>query len=60
MAFFPVALRPGQRRTVTLAVPSSSFQVYLNGGWTTVPGTYTLSVGQSSSDLPLSVTTTAP
>jgi beta-glucosidase len=60
VAFLPVALQPGQTRAVTLAVPASSFQVYLNGGWTTVPGTYTVSVGQSSSNLPLSVTTTAP
>jgi len=60
VAFFPVALQPGQSRKVTLAVPASSFRAYLNGGWTTVPGTYTLSVGQSSSDLPLSATTTAP
>ncbi len=60
VAFYPVALQPGQRRLVTLAVPASSFRVYLNGGWATVPGPYTLSVGQSSSDLPLSVTTTAP
>ena len=60
VAFYPVALQPGQKRAVTLAVPASSFRVYLNGGWATVPGTYTLSVGQSSSDLPLSVTTAAP
>lgn len=45
---------------MTLAVPAAAFEAYLNGGWTTVPGRYTLSVGQSSSDLPLSVTTTAP
>ncbi len=60
VAFYPVVLQPGQMRKVTLAVPASSFEAYLNGNWTSVAGIYTLSVGQSSSDLPLSVTTTAP
>ncbi len=60
VAFTPVTLGPRQSRTVALDVPSSSFRVYLGGGWTTVPGTYTLSVGQSSSALPLTVSVTAP
>ena len=59
-AFAPVALGPRRSRAVTLEVPSSSFRAYLDGGWTTVPGTYTLSVGQSSSDLPLSVSVRSP
>lgn len=59
-AFATVALAPGQTRTVTLTVPSSAFRAYLGNSWTTVPGTYTLSVGQSSSDLPLSVAVAAP
>lgn len=60
VAFFPVTLRPGEHRSVNLAVPASCFQTFLSGGWTTVPGTYRISVGDSSSDLPLSVATTPP
>jgi beta-glucosidase len=60
VAFYPVTLQPGQRRTVTLAVPASAFLAFLNGNWVTVPGDYTLSVGQSSSDLPLTTTLEAP
>lgn len=60
VAFTPVALAPGQSRTVRLSVPSSAFQTYLNGGWTTVPGTYQLSVGESSGNLPLHAPVSAP
>jgi beta-glucosidase len=60
VAFFPVTLQPQQSRNVTLAVPASAFRAYLNGAWVTVPGAYTLSVGQSSSDLPLTASVTAP
>ncbi len=59
-AFSTVTLAPGRTRTVTLTVPSSAFRAYLGDSWTTVPGTYTLSVGQSSSNLPLSVAVPAP
>ncbi len=59
VAFSAVALDPGRSRTVELHVPRSAFAAYLGGAWTTVPGTYTLSVGQSSADLPLSVPLTA-
>ncbi len=60
VAFFPVTLQPGQSRNVTLSVPASAFRAYLNGTWVTVPGAYSLSVGQSSSDLPLTASVTAP
>ncbi len=59
-AFSPVNVAPGQTKAVTLDVPASAFQSFLAGGWTTVPGTYTLSVGESSVDLPLSTTVTIP
>jgi len=59
-AFYPVTLGPGRSRAVSLFVPSTAFQAYLNRGWTTVPGRYQLSVGQSSSDLPLSTSMPAP
>ncbi len=59
-AFTTVDLTPGQSTTVDLTVPSSAFQSYVGSSWTTVPGTYTLSVGQSSADLPLSVPVQVP
>ncbi len=60
VAFAPVTLAPGQSRTVTLPVPASAFEAYLDGTWSTVPGTYTLSVGESSADLRLSASVPAP
>jgi len=45
---------------VTLSVPASAFQAFLGGAWTTVPGSYTLSVGESSANLPLSTSLDAP
>ncbi|MGH9078913.1 MAG: glycoside hydrolase family 3 C-terminal domain-containing protein, partial [Acidimicrobiales bacterium] len=60
VAFAPVTLAPGESRTVTLSVPSSAFEAYLNGAWSIPPGTYVLSVGESSADLPLTVPVAAP
>ncbi len=54
VAFASVSLAPGASTTVTLNVPSSATDVWLNGASTVVPGTYRLEVGQSSADLPLS------
>jgi beta-glucosidase len=59
-AFAPVTLSPGHSRSVTLSVPTSALRVYLGGGWTTVPGTYTFSVGSSSADLPLTTSIITP
>jgi beta-glucosidase len=60
VAFSPVTLDPGHTATVSLAVPASAFQAFVGGAWTTVPGNYTLAVGESSSSLPLSVSVPAP
>ncbi len=60
VAFSPVAVEPGQTRTVALSVPATAFRAFLNGAWSVVPGVYTFSVGQSSADLPLTATVTAP
>jgi len=60
VAFAPVTLGPGQSQAVTLSVPASAFEVYRAGSWTTMPGSYQLSVGESSSDLPLTATVTVP
>ena len=53
-AFYPVALKPGRSRSVSLFIPASAFRAFIGGAWTSVPGRYRLSVGESSSDLPLS------
>jgi beta-glucosidase len=60
VAFAPVTLGAGETRTVTLSVPASAFESYLNGSWSTTPGTYILSVGQSSADLALRTQVAAP
>src|SRR5579875_1014400 len=54
-AFARVWLRPGERRTVQLALPRSSFEDFdpTAGRWVVPPGTFTLLVGTSSRDLPL-------
>ena len=57
-AFSTITLAAHQTAAVTLAVPASAFQSYLANGWTTVPGPYTISVGDSSANLPLSATVT--
>jgi beta-glucosidase len=60
VAFAPVTLAAGESRTVTLSVPASAFQAYLNGSWSTIPGTYIVSVGESSADLTLSTSVARP
>lgn len=59
-AFASVPLRAGRSRTVRLTVPTSEFEVFVDGAFRTVGGRYTLSVGQDERDLPLHATTTAP
>jgi beta-glucosidase len=60
VAFSPVTLDPGESRLVTLSVPASAFQAFIGGSWTTVPGDYTVAVGESSSDLRLTASLPAP
>lgn len=60
VAFGRIELQPGQSKTVQLEVPETAFEAYLKGSFHTVPGTYTLSVGTSAEDHPLSVTLRAP
>jgi beta-glucosidase len=55
-AFGRTTLRPGASGTVTLRVPASAFASYQGSTWTTVPGTYRLSVGESSENHPLHAT----
>jgi beta-glucosidase len=60
VAFSPVTLAPSKSATVVLTVPDSAFAAYLGSSWTTVPGAYTLSVGESSQNLPLRATVSMP
>ncbi len=59
-AFDAVPLEPTQSRLVHLTLPASAFQAYLHGTFRSVPGAYSIDVGQSSADLPIHLTTTAP
>lgn len=59
-AFTRVSLRAGQGATARFELPASAFSCFLHGHWTTVPGDYTLFVGDSSRHLPLRAELTAP
>jgi len=50
-AFARVALTSQTSKNITLTIPVSSLDTYAHGTFTLVPGTYGVSVGQSSSDL---------
>ena len=58
--FAKVSLRPGQTKHVTLTLDQRAFSIWDTTAqrWTTVPGRYTVSVGDSSRDLPLSAPVT--
>ena len=51
-AFAPVTLAPGTAQTVTLTVPHSQLESFQSTGWTTVPGSYSIAVGDSSASQP--------
>ncbi len=59
-AFAPVTVGPGQSQAVTLTVPATAFQSFQSAGWTTVPGTYRIGVGDSSASLPVQMSVAAP
>jgi beta-glucosidase len=54
--FAKVSLRPGQRKCVTLTLDRRAFSIWdvTAQNWTTVAGRYTVAVGDSSRNLPLS------
>jgi beta-glucosidase len=60
VAFGRVSLRAGQSKLLRLDVAKSAFEAYLGGTFTAVPGDYTLRVGTSSAELPLSAQVGAP
>lgn len=53
--FAKVALAPGESKRVTFSLNDRSFAIW-QGGWVVPSGTYTVQVGPSSEDLPLSAT----
>lgn len=55
-AFARVELAPSASKTVTMALPPSAFQVFSNGSFVTVPGNYSIDIGESSANLPLHLT----
>ncbi len=55
-----VALKPGETKHVHLTLPTSAFQAYLNGGFRTVAGKYSVDIGQSSETLPIHLEVPAP
>jgi beta-glucosidase len=58
--FAKVSLRPGQKKHVTLTLDQRAFSIWDSTAqrWTTVGGRYTVSVGDSSRNLPLSAPVT--
>jgi beta-glucosidase len=52
-AFLKVSLSPSVRRRVALSIPISSLKVFVRGSFRTVPGVYEVSVGESSTSLPI-------
>ena len=56
-AFAAVTAEPGEVHSVRFAVPARAFARYdeTEGAWVWPPGEYTVRVGRSSADLPLSV-----
>jgi beta-glucosidase len=59
-AFDAVPLQPHQSSLIHLTLPASAFQAYLHGGFRTLPGTYSINIGQSSASLPIHLATNAP
>jgi len=59
-AFNSVTLAPGASARVVLDIPRSSFEAYLGGRFVVPSGTFTLSIGTSSTDLPISFSISVP
>jgi len=51
-AFATVTLAPGESRVVTLTIQRKQLETFQANGWTTVPGNYRISVGDSSATQP--------
>ncbi|MCP9619543.1 glycosyl hydrolase [Nocardia otitidiscaviarum] len=51
--FAAVTVAPGASHTVRIPLPQRAFEHWTEAGWTTEPGSFTLHVGTSVTDLPL-------
>jgi beta-glucosidase len=60
--FAKVTLRPGEKRHLTFVLDRRAFSIWDSAAqrWTTVGGRYTIAVGDSSRNLPVSATVTVP
>ncbi|MGA7834489.1 MAG: fibronectin type III-like domain-contianing protein, partial [Acidimicrobiales bacterium] len=58
--FLRVKLAPHATRSVSLSLPMSSLDVFLNGSFRTIAGTYDVSLGQSSANLPITLPAQVP
>ncbi|MGX1804271.1 beta-glucosidase [Nocardia sp. NPDC055321] len=52
-AFTAVTVGPGESVTATVDVPARAFEHWTDSGWTVEPGAFTLHLGTSVDDLPL-------
>ena len=52
-----VTAQPGEEAIAHIPLPARAFQHWADGAWRTEPGSFTLHIGQSSRELPLTVTT---
>ncbi len=58
--FLRVELEPHATRSVSLSIPMSSLDVFLNGSFRTLAGAYDISIGQSSANLPITLRAPVP
>jgi len=59
-AFARVDVGPSSSITVSIPIPQTAFQRYVDGVLATVPGTYWVDIGQSSADLPIHLSVGVP
>ena len=60
VAFGSIELAAGASGVMALKVPNSAFATWSNSGWSIVPGTFSLAIGTSATNVPLSLTLNAP
>lgn len=58
--FVRVELEPHSTRSVSLSIPISTLDVFLDGTFRTLAGTYDVSLGQSSANLPITLRAKVP
>jgi beta-glucosidase len=58
--FAGITAEPGQSATVTVGLPQRAFQIWHDGGWTTIPGTYVIEAAHSLDDIRLAIALAIP